>query len=314
MKKITVTVIIMALLFTFSACAGFTVEPAAATSGTEETEGGDDTGDMSWELSDDGVLEISGSGTVSAVPVDKTAVKKIVIGDGFDKIDAGAFAGMSEAVKVSIPDSVKEIGEEAFKDCKKIESLEIPDSVKSIADSAFDGWEDTQKIIAEWYEGNVEHWKEWFDFDGEFGEYYEKIKNGEAIHEEVEAHLSAWWAQWKDSDFWKNLPSEEDVSQKADSFFEYWSEFGSYMASEDDDAEPKSGWWEQIKGLTDYIVDKSKDAAVEIPQGISDIIEAHKDEIDAAIKFIREGTAGASEKMQNGSEWFKNLWDSFFGD
>ena len=130
----------------------------------------------------------------------------------------------------------------------------------------------------------------------------------------MEARLSAWWAQWKDSDFWKNLPSEEDVSQKADSFFEYWSEFGSYMASEDDDAEPKSGWWEQIKGLTDYIVDKSKDAAVEIPQGISDIIEAHKDEIDAAIKFIREGTAGASEKMQNGSEWFKNLWDSFFGD
>ena len=312
MKKIIAFFLILTMIFTFAACAGFDFDfgPADATTETEETE----SGDMSWELSEDGVLEISGSGSVSAVPVDKTAVKEIVIGEGFDRIGSGAFAGMSEAVKVSIPDSVKEIGEEAFKGCKKIESIEIPDSVKSIAESAFDGWEDTQKIIAEWYEGNVEHWKEWFDFDGEFGEYFDKIKNGEAIPEDVEARLSAWWARWKESDFWKNLPSEEDVSQKADSFFGYWSEFGSYMASDDESAEPKSGWWEQIKSLTGYIVDKSKNAAVEIPQGIKDIIESHKDEIDAAVKFIQEGGASASDKLKDGADWFKKLWDSFFGD
>ena len=313
MKKIVVIVFCFILILSLAACAGRTAgEPAGTDSDSTAAEA--EAGDVSWELDENGVLEISGSGTVSSLPVDKTAVRSIVIGDGIDKIGAGAFSGMSNAVSVRIPDSVKEIGAEAFKGCDNIESLEIPESVKKIADSAFEGWNNTQKIIAEWYEGNVEHWKEWFDFDGEFGEYFEKIKNGEAIPEDVEARLSAWWAQWKESDFWKNLPSEEDLSQKADSFFGYWSEFGSYIASEDENAEPKAGWWEQIKKLTDYIVDKSQNAAVEIPQSISDFIESHKADIDAAIQFIQEKSGTTSDELQKGAEWFKNLWESFFGD
>lgn len=313
MKKIFVIVLCLLLVISLSACAGLTPAKPDVTSG--ETDAAEsDSGDISWDLDENGVLEISGTGTVSSIPVDKTAVRSIVIGDGIDKIGAGAFSGMSNAVSVRIPDSVKEIGAEAFKDCQKLESLEIPESVKKIAESAFEGWNNTQKIIAEWYEGNVEHWKEWFDFDGEFGEYFDKIKNGEAIPEDVEARLSAWWAQWKESDFWKNLPSEEDLSQKADSFFGYWSEFGSYIASEDENAEPKAGWWEQIKKLTDYIVDKSRNAAVEIPQGISDFIESHRADIDSAIQFIQEKSGSASDELQKGAEWFKNLWESFFGD
>ena len=320
MKKIAFVAILLALLLTFASCGKVVFErlPAAEGNASEEsTSSGSlvtDSGDISWKLNGEGVLEISGTGSVVALPVDKTAVKEIVIGDGFDTIGEGAFDGMSETVSVTIPDSVKKICSDAFKDCIKLESLEIPESVEDIDESAFEGWEEAQRIIADWYEGSVEYWKEWFDFDCEFGEYFDGIQRGEEIPEEIERKLSAWWEQWKDSDYWKECPViREDIEKAADSFFGYWSEFGDYILSEDGTVEPKEPWWEEYRNFLGFLEEKSGEVKFEVPQEFFDIYGIDPDEIDEAVRSFQGSYSFDAEELKENAERFRSLWEEYFG-
>lgn len=98
---------------------------------------------LSWELTDDGVLTISGTGTMAydAQPWAHYAqsITSVVIGNGVTSIGDDAFAGCANLADIAMPDSMMFIGARAFSGCAALTGMELPKSVKTIGDGAFDG-------------------------------------------------------------------------------------------------------------------------------------------------------------------------------
>ena len=94
--------------------------------------------DAIYAVDMEGVMTISGSGTVTSSNF-KTDMhlEKLIIEEGITAIGGRAFSdfGMAEVV---IPDSVTSIGVAAFRRCSNLTSVVIPDSVTSIGEDAFD--------------------------------------------------------------------------------------------------------------------------------------------------------------------------------
>ncbi len=108
---------------------------------------------LTWTLSDEGVLTISGTGAMEdffyyygamgAEPAtpwkdNLSAIKSIVIESGVTSIGNFAFMGCSNLTSVTIPNSVTSIGNYAFYRCSNLTSVTIPNSVTSIGDYAFE--------------------------------------------------------------------------------------------------------------------------------------------------------------------------------
>ena len=99
--------------------------------------------EMTWDLSDDGTLTISGTEMVRGAGnhypwvfyINK--IKKVVIEEGMANIGEGAFKNCSNLSSVSIPNSVTVIGGYAFGECSNLTSIAIPNSVTAIGDHAF---------------------------------------------------------------------------------------------------------------------------------------------------------------------------------
>lgn len=100
--------------------------------------------EMTWNISDDSTLTISGTGPMEEdfhrAPwyIYRTTIRKIVISSGITTIGNRAFMDCTKAVSVTIPNSVKRIGISAFEGCG-IVSLTIPDSVTMISSRALAG-------------------------------------------------------------------------------------------------------------------------------------------------------------------------------
>ena len=102
---------------------------------------------LSWVLTDDGTLTISGTGAMtnfvtqglSDNPWDNYSdqITNVVIKNGVTTIGNGAFSWFSALESVTIPSSVTSIGEFAFGCCFALTSITIPDSVTSIGEYAF---------------------------------------------------------------------------------------------------------------------------------------------------------------------------------
>ena len=92
---------------------------------------------VTWNLSDDGTLTISGAGHWSSSWKDNTNIKIVIIEDGVTNISNEAFEGCTNLTSVSIPNSVTKIGYKAFSDCTSLTSINIPNSVTSIGYGAF---------------------------------------------------------------------------------------------------------------------------------------------------------------------------------
>ena len=99
---------------------------------------------VTWRLSDDGVLTISGTGDMADFEWDGTPwcsvssqVKSVVIKDGVTSIGDCAFGGCISLTSVSIPDGVISIGFAAFENCSLLTGVTIPNSVTGIGDYAF---------------------------------------------------------------------------------------------------------------------------------------------------------------------------------
>ena len=102
---------------------------------------------LTWHLTDNGVLTISGKGEMYdySYPYSKRVpwgdsrekVKRIIIGDGITTIGQAAFSGCSALTSVTIPNSVTKIGGSAFSGCRELTSVTIPNSVTRIGDWAF---------------------------------------------------------------------------------------------------------------------------------------------------------------------------------
>ena len=99
---------------------------------------------LTWSLSDDGTLTISGTGKMADFEWDGTPwcsvssqVKSVVIKDGVTSIGDCAFGGCISLTSVSIPDGVISIGFAAFESCSLLTGVTIPNSVTGIGDYAF---------------------------------------------------------------------------------------------------------------------------------------------------------------------------------
>ena len=120
---------------------------------------------LTWELSCDSILTISGTGemanysNVPSVPwySYNSSIQYVVIGNNVTSIGSYAFGGCSGLTSVTIPNSVTSIGDWAFSGCSSLTSpvynahvfafmptsysgaYTIPDGIESIAGGAFDG-------------------------------------------------------------------------------------------------------------------------------------------------------------------------------
>ena len=141
MKKRLLSILLAAVMVLTMLPLGLVETAWAASSGT--------CGDkLTWSLSDDGTLTISGTGKMkdygdnygmSVAPwyVGSSQVKTVIIEDGVTIIGDRAFDGCTKLTRVVIPDSVTSIGYSSFRGCYSLPSVAIPDSVTSIGDSAF---------------------------------------------------------------------------------------------------------------------------------------------------------------------------------
>ena len=99
--------------------------------------------DLTWHLTDNGVLTISGKGkmydysSLNGAPWHDYDIKRIIIGDGITRIGGYAFFNCSALTSVTIPNSVTTIGEYAFFNCSALTSVTIPNSVMTIGYNAF---------------------------------------------------------------------------------------------------------------------------------------------------------------------------------
>ena len=109
---------------------------------------------LTWSLSDDGTLTISGKGAMSGYGVSYTyedvvvstytpweayrsSIKSIVIKDGVTSIGGGVFAGCCNLTSVAIPSSVTSIGWCAFLSCSSLKSVHVPSGTTTIDARAF---------------------------------------------------------------------------------------------------------------------------------------------------------------------------------
>ena len=99
--------------------------------------------EITWSLSNDGTLTISGTGDMpnnyEKRPwySQRDKIKKVIIKNGVTNIGVYAFSEHSKLTSIVIPNSVKSIGYCAFYQCNSLTSVEIPNSVTRIDGNAF---------------------------------------------------------------------------------------------------------------------------------------------------------------------------------
>ncbi len=148
----------MTKLFIFLFCGLLSVTGCTEKENPDEdnTKASGTTGELTWTLSTDGTLTISGKGAMPDYTVTypddycrlcvvtvhnpwNYAIISVVIKGGVTSIGNNAFSRHRELESVSIPNSVTSIGNNAFYLCGRLKSVTIPYSVISIEDAAFYG-------------------------------------------------------------------------------------------------------------------------------------------------------------------------------
>ena len=120
----------------------------ATNASAEDLASGTCGDNLTWVLTDDGTLTISGEGAMldyktssNTAPwfTKRTKIASVIIEDGVTSIGGHAFFSCLKLERITIADTVTSIGEGAFKDCTKLTAITIPDGVNSIDYSAFRG-------------------------------------------------------------------------------------------------------------------------------------------------------------------------------
>ena len=99
---------------------------------------------LTWMLSCDSVLTISGTGAMEEYKNNgwpwftyKSSISSVVINEGVANIEDFSFHGCNRLISIEIPNSIVSIGRNVFYGCTNLTSIEIPNSVTSIGDNAF---------------------------------------------------------------------------------------------------------------------------------------------------------------------------------
>ena len=112
--------------------------------------------DITWTLSDDGILTISGTDMPNYEYTNNapwyslsSKIKQIEIENGVTSIGNCAFRDCNSLSSITIPNSVTSIGTDAFAHCYNLSSVTIPSSVTSIGDMVFSFCPGLTSIIVE---------------------------------------------------------------------------------------------------------------------------------------------------------------------
>jgi hypothetical protein len=102
------------------------------------------TDSLTWVLTSDNVLTISGSGAIPDYNEDDSLwyaydsiIVRVVIGDSVTRIGEYVFSYCADLASVTIGNAVTTIGECTFQGCENLTSITIPNSVTKIEDYAF---------------------------------------------------------------------------------------------------------------------------------------------------------------------------------
>ena len=131
MKKLWLYVLTLVLL------AGLCINAQAAEvidEGSNET--------ISWTLTDDGTLTVSGEGVLAKgfgmLFYDYyTDIRTVIIEEGITKIPGNVFLSCKNISSVTLPDTLTEIGSKAFYQCTALESISLPEGLTGLYASAF---------------------------------------------------------------------------------------------------------------------------------------------------------------------------------
>lgn len=127
----------------------------AETKAVSEVAGGSCGTNLTWSLSSNGTLTISGKGVMPGYSVSREApwysyqsrITSVVIEKGVENISTRAFYGCRSIASVSIPDSVTQIWGSAFYECESLAIVIIPNSVIYLGANAFYGCESLTEVI-----------------------------------------------------------------------------------------------------------------------------------------------------------------------
>lgn len=111
-------------------------------------------GDISWEVSEDGVLTISGTGAMKHYTVSEPApwyavrdkIVKVVVQKGVTRIGSYAFCDLEKVTELSLPEGLETIGWASFRECKSLKNLILPLEIKIIGGGAFQGCESLTSV------------------------------------------------------------------------------------------------------------------------------------------------------------------------
>ena len=142
MKKRLLSILLTAVLLLCAVPLGLGLVDTAYAA---ETANSGTCGDnVTWRLSDDGTLTISGTGDMADYDGNGapwfdfySQVKTVVIENGVTSIGEYAFYKCSSLTSVTIPDGLTSIGNGAFEHCARLTSVTIPNSVTRIGEYAF---------------------------------------------------------------------------------------------------------------------------------------------------------------------------------
>ena len=101
---------------------------------------------LTWQIEDNGVLTISGTGAMDDYSSYNPApwqvwspyILEAVVEPGVTTIGSNGFAGCSEMKHISLPETLTGIGEYAFTDCKALSEINLPQSLRVLGDYAFE--------------------------------------------------------------------------------------------------------------------------------------------------------------------------------
>ena len=144
-KKI-ISVLLSVLMILPAVCASGLVAFAATPVITASGECGAEEDHLTWTLTDDGTLTITGSGEMKdywdsrpklSPWAGNKSVKNVVIGEGVTSIGDYAFGWCEKLVSVTLPETLTRFGEGSFAYCKTLSDVTLPDSLTRIGDEAF---------------------------------------------------------------------------------------------------------------------------------------------------------------------------------
>ena len=126
-----------------------TTKPNIPTGGTVIASGScgkNEDNKLNWMLDSNGVLTISGSGSMmnydsTEVPwaENRDKIKYLIVKEGVGGLGNRAFANCTQLTYVSLPDSLMGMGYVTFSGCTSLTQIEIPKNVRSIGAHDFNG-------------------------------------------------------------------------------------------------------------------------------------------------------------------------------